>query len=163
MSGFTQIGVGTTANDGSGDALRAAMQAINDNYGSTVRALSTTSLLASEKAAIGYVRLVSDPVAGGIFTASTSGVVDNVSIFPSATVGFFWVRSSSNDAQKTYFYYAQNTPSTRWQITHGLMRHPSVTIINVDKDVVIGDVEHIDKNRLEVTFSTELTGTAYLV
>ena len=92
MSGFTQIGAGSSANDGTGDAIRTAMQAVNANYTSTPRVLSTVSDLASEVAASGYVRVVSDLTTGGSFKAVNSGTPDGVDVFTSATVGWTWQR-----------------------------------------------------------------------
>ena len=92
MSGFTQIGVGSSANDGTGDALRTAMQAVNGNYDRTARALDAVSDLASETAAAGYTRIVRDSDRGGIFKAVNGGTVDNIKTFASATVGWTWQR-----------------------------------------------------------------------
>lgn len=92
MSGFTQIGVGSSANDGTGDALRTAMQVVNSNYTRTSRALDAVSDLATEAAAAGYSRIVNDSDRGGLFYAVNSGTADNVDIFASATVGWTWQR-----------------------------------------------------------------------
>lgn len=51
-----------------------------------------------------------------------------------------------------------NTPSKDWKITHNLNKYPSVTVINNDNQVVIGDVKYIDSNSLIVSFSAEFTG-----
>lgn len=95
MSGFTQIGVGSSANDGNGDALRTAYQAINSNYASTVRAIASTSSLATEAAASGYVRVLYNDLGSQTFVADNSGLtVDSIKVFASATVGWTWVRTS---------------------------------------------------------------------
>lgn len=94
MSGFTQIGVGSSANDGTGDALRTAMQAVNGNYTSTVRAIASTSSLATETAAAGFVRVLYNDLGEQTFAADNSGLtVDNIKVFASATVGWTWVRT----------------------------------------------------------------------
>lgn len=95
MSGFTQIGVGSSANDGTGDALRTAMQSVNSNYTSTVRAIASTSSLATEAAAAGYVRVLYNDLGAQTFVADNSGLtVDSIKVFASATVGWTWVRTS---------------------------------------------------------------------
>lgn len=95
MSGFTQIGVGSSANDGTGDALRTAMQSVNSNYASTVRAIASTSSLATEAAASGYVRVLYNDLGAQTFVADNSGLtVDSIKVFASATVGWTWVRTS---------------------------------------------------------------------
>ena len=53
---------------------------------------------------------------------------------------------------------AVNMPSKTWEINHNLNKYPSVTVINNDNQVVIGDVQYIDKNNLTVSFSAEFSG-----
>jgi len=92
MSGFTSINVGTTANDGTGDSLRASQQAVNSNFLTAVRTLSAVADLSTEAAASGYSRIVQDIERGGLFKAVNGGSSDNVDIFTSATVGWTWQR-----------------------------------------------------------------------
>ncbi len=92
MSGFTQINVGTTANDGTGDSLRVSQQAVNTNFLTAARSLSAVTDLSSELAASGYSRIVQDLERGGIFKAVNGGTVDNINIFASATSGWTWQR-----------------------------------------------------------------------
>lgn len=99
MSGFTLINVGTTANDGAGDSLRVSQQIVNANYSSTVRALATTSDLASETAATGYVRVVYTGARAGIYLATETGATPNgITEYASATVGWIWVLQNFLDA-----------------------------------------------------------------
>jgi hypothetical protein len=103
MSGFTLINVGAAANDGTGDSLRVSQQAVNSNYSSTVRTLATTSDLASEAAAAGYSRIVSDLDRGGVFKAVNGGAANNGTIFASATVGWTWQRIYDGDVFAKWF------------------------------------------------------------
>lgn len=103
MSGFTQIGVGSSANDGTGDALRTAYQAINSNYTRTGRALDSVADLSTEDAAAGYLRIVNDSDRGGLFKAVNSGTVNNGTIFSSATVGWTWQRVYQGDVFAKWF------------------------------------------------------------
>lgn len=101
MSGFTQIGVGSSANDGTGDALRTAMQAVNLNYASTVRALATTSELNTENAAAGYIRIVYTGTRAGVYVATESESSPNgITEYASATVGWIWVLQNFLDAAR---------------------------------------------------------------
>ena len=61
------------------------------------------------------------------------------------------------DGDKNY-ETAIHMPSKDWEITHNLNKYPSVTVINNDNQVVIGDVQYIDKNSLTISFSAEFTG-----
>ena len=63
----------------------------------------------------------------------------------------------NKDGDKHY-EVAVNMPSKEWEITHNLNKYPSVTVINNDNQIVIGDVVYIDKNSLTVAFSAEFTG-----
>ena len=65
-----------------------------------------------------------------------------------------------NKSGDSYYEELVNMPSKVWEINHNLNKKPSVTIINNDNQVVIGDVEYIDKNNLKVSFSAEFSGKA---
>ena len=97
MSGFTLINVGAAANDGNGDSLRVSQQAVNSNFLTATRSLSSVASLASESAASGYTRIVQDLDRGGIFKAVNGGTVDDGVVFASATVGWTWQRVYDGD------------------------------------------------------------------
>ena len=54
--------------------------------------------------------------------------------------------------------YSQN----EWEVGHNLNKFPSVTIVDSGNNIVIGNVEYIDKNNLIIRFSSEFSGKAYL-
>lgn len=60
------------------------------------------------------------------------------------------------------FTFNQAVASTEWQIHHGLNKYPSVMIVDSGNNVVIGDIEYIDKNNVKCTFSSAFSGSAYL-
>ena len=60
------------------------------------------------------------------------------------------------------FTFNQAVASTEWQINHGLNKYPSVTIVDSGNNIVIGDIEYIDKNNVKCTFSSAFSGSAYL-
>ena len=165
MSGFTQINVGTTANDGTGDSLRVSQQTVNDNYGQTVRSLNYTSDLSNETAGDKYTRIVLQGDRSGVYRAKQFNEVPNgVTQYPSAPVGWIWEQVSvSPELPQIYYVHGQTTPDVTWAITHNLMRFPGVTIIDGSKNEVVGNITYINQNSLTVTFSSEQTGTAYLI
>lgn len=61
---------------------------------------------------------------------------------------------------KTYVH-SQDSASNTWNITHGLSKHPSVTVIDSSNKVVIGEVEYIDKNNVKIYFENQFSGKAY--
>lgn len=67
------------------------------------------------------------------------------------------LESSEISGDKNYITEV-NMPSKRWHIIHNLEKYPSVTVINNDNQIVVGDVEYLDTNSLIVSFSAEFTG-----
>lgn len=65
------------------------------------------------------------------------------------------------DADKSYVY-AQNIPSSTWDITHNMGKYPSVTVIDSAGSVVIGEVTYKSTSQLAVTFTSSFSGKAYL-
>jgi hypothetical protein len=60
------------------------------------------------------------------------------------------------------YRHIQMTNSTTWVITHDLGFRPSVTVIDLDGDVVNGDIAYNTNNQLTITFSSAIKGEAYL-
>lgn len=60
------------------------------------------------------------------------------------------------------YIHIQSTPAASWTITHGLGKHPSVTVVDSAQTEVIGDVTYIDANSLRVDFNGGFSGNAYL-
>jgi hypothetical protein len=139
MSGFTQIGVGSSANDGTGDALRTAMQAVNSNYGRTTRALDSVTDLASEAAAAGYTRIVTDSDRGGVFKAVNSGVPDSGLVFGSATAGWTWQRVYEGAIKATWFdVTADGSTDDRDALRLALLAADGKTLSLPDGVIVVG-------------------------
>ena len=63
-----------------------------------------------------------------------------------------------NKTSDKYYEETIKIPSKVWEVVHNLNKHPSVTIINNDKQVVIGDVRYINNNELTISFSAEFSG-----
>lgn len=64
--------------------------------------------------------------------------------------------------EKSRFVYEQPSASTIWYITHNLRFFPNVTIIDSGENSVIGDIQYINENNLQVTFAHSFAGKAYL-
>ena len=52
--------------------------------------------------------------------------------------------------------------SASWVITHNLGRYPSVTVVDDNNKVVVGDVKYNSTNIITITFQTAFTGCAFL-
>jgi len=64
------------------------------------------------------------------------------------------------DQDRTHVH-SQGSPSSTWTVTHSLNKKPSVTVVNSADVVVIGEIEYLDNNRVELTFSSAFSGKAY--
>lgn len=60
------------------------------------------------------------------------------------------------------YRHIQSSNSLTWTITHNLGYRPSVTVIDLDGDVVNGDVTYDTSNQLTLTFAQPIKGEAYL-
>lgn len=49
-----------------------------------------------------------------------------------------------------------------WTITHNLGEYPSVTVVDLQNNVVIGEVDYINANVIRVSFSRPFAGCAFL-
>lgn len=58
--------------------------------------------------------------------------------------------------------HIQGIASDIWTIVHNLNKYPSVTIVDSANDEVEGNVRHISRNQLTVTFSAAFSGRAFL-
>lgn len=60
------------------------------------------------------------------------------------------------------YRFEQQSSSAVWNITHNLGYRPAVTIQDYGQNTIEGDVRHISVNNLTVSFSTGVSGYAYL-
>ena len=71
--------------------------------------------------------------------------------------------AGSGGSGGTYYTHTQGSPVTTWTINHGLTYRPSVTVIQFGTTQIIeGEVIHTNENSCTVTFSTAISGNAYL-
>jgi len=52
--------------------------------------------------------------------------------------------------------------SKTWTVTHNLGKYPSVTVVDGDNNVVVGNVQYITTQQLKITFSIPFSGCAFL-
>ena len=60
------------------------------------------------------------------------------------------------------YVFTQKSPSTIWEITHGLQFIPSITVVDSAGSVVEGDYAYPNENTLIATFIGSIAGKAYL-
>lgn len=61
-----------------------------------------------------------------------------------------------------HYTHVQTVAESTWTITHNLGKNPSVEVVDSAGTVVIGDVNHIDKNTVKIKFNAQFKGKAYL-
>lgn len=64
--------------------------------------------------------------------------------------------------QDKSYVHIQPSASAEWVIAHGLNKMPSVTVEDSAGNHVIGEIEYIDSNNLNIKFSGAFSGRAYL-
>lgn len=58
--------------------------------------------------------------------------------------------------------FVQSVPALVWTINHNLNKYPSVSVVNINNVIMYGDTTYIDENNLQITFSAEFSGKAYM-
>tara|TARA_R110002126_G_scaffold248966_3_gene391888 strand:+ start:167 stop:703 length:537 start_codon:yes stop_codon:yes gene_type:complete len=54
------------------------------------------------------------------------------------------------------------TPLPVWNITHNLGKYPSVTVVDGDTVIVIGNVDYVNSNVVQITFDSAFSGCVFL-
>lgn len=70
--------------------------------------------------------------------------------------------TSSGGAAGAAFTFTQNEATTTWVINHGLGRHPSVTVVDFQGELMLTTFRYLSQNLVEVTFDFPTSGVAYL-
>jgi len=61
----------------------------------------------------------------------------------------------------TTFRYVQATPQAIWTVTHNLGFYPNVSVVDSSGREVVGEINYIDVNTVQLTFSGAFGGEAY--
>lgn len=68
------------------------------------------------------------------------------------------VRETGTDAN---YIHTQSVAATTWTVTHNLNKYPAVMIVDSANSVVIGSINYLSLNSLEVELSALSTGKVY--
>lgn len=69
----------------------------------------------------------------------------------------------SNVTSKDVAIFEQLTPLQDWTIDHGLKTYPDITVVDLNRDEVIGyGVNYVTDDSVVLTFGTPFAGYAYL-
>ena len=69
---------------------------------------------------------------------------------------------SGEIADLVSYRHVQNVLSTEWTVNHNLNFYPNVTVYNSAGAMVEGTVNHTNAVQLKITFSSLISGKAYL-
>ena len=72
-----------------------------------------------------------------------------------------WKRLMSGDYTSS-FKFTQSVAEKIWMIEHNLDKYPSVTTVDDDSQIIIGEVTYMNSNSLLVKFTHAVSGQAYL-
>jgi hypothetical protein len=60
------------------------------------------------------------------------------------------------------YVHDQQVASNSWVVPHSLNKFPSVSIVNTANQVVVGDITYNSLNQLTITFTSQISGKAYI-
>lgn len=60
------------------------------------------------------------------------------------------------------YVHDQISSSSTWNVQHDLNKYPSVTIVDTGNNVVYGNIEYVDKNKLTINFNVAFSGKAFI-
>jgi len=70
---------------------------------------------------------------------------------------------TANQAPEASTYtHAQIVPAQTWSINHGLGRYPAVAVVDSAGTLVLGEIQYLTENAIEIGFSAAFGGKAYL-
>lgn len=64
--------------------------------------------------------------------------------------------------QDANYVFNQRVPAEIWNIAHNMNKFPSVSVVDSGGNVVIGNIDYVDRNNIQVTFNGAFSGSAYL-
>lgn len=73
----------------------------------------------------------------------------------------FMSLSEKNKALTTYVHI-QDGASNVWTIVHNLDKYPSVDVVDSGGTIVMGTIEYLTKNEVQLIFTSQFSGRAYL-
>lgn len=76
-------------------------------------------------------------------------------------IGPIGPQGPQGEGDKAYTH-TQNAPALTWVINHNLGKYPAVDVVDSAGTTFIGDVNYTSINTLEINFSAEFSGQAFL-
>lgn len=70
--------------------------------------------------------------------------------------------TSIADLYKHSHIHTQTVSAATWNVTHNLGKYPSVSVVDSANEEVIGEVEHLTNNSLNIKFTAAFSGKAFI-
>ncbi len=97
------------------------------------------------------------------YVDSIAGSSSNISFNPTSEIFSTTVQGAIEEVRAISKYvHTQSSANILWDITHNLRFYPNVTVVDSGDNFVVGDVQYISTNRLQVTFTHPFAGKAYI-
>ena len=105
------------------------------------------------------LRIASESTLGGVKVGEDLSITEDGAIYVNIET---LAEKLFSEIKDKYYEHRQNAVSKIWKINHNLNKKPSVTVVDSAGSEVIGEVIYIDDNNLELHFSAQFSGIAYL-
>lgn len=63
---------------------------------------------------------------------------------------------------RDYYLHDQQVPSATWVVLHNMNKYPSINIVDIANDIIMGETRYDSLNQLTITFTAAIAGKAYL-
>jgi hypothetical protein len=73
-----------------------------------------------------------------------------------------WITVVPGEAGDLTYVHDQALASAEWEVEHGLLKFPSVMVVDTSGRQIFGDVVFVDSTSVTITFSSTVSGKAYL-
>jgi|688.fasta_scaffold26324_10 hypothetical protein len=99
--------------------------------------------------------------------AAYDNIITGITVSPLNPEQAMITLSKLNAVPITYTYerayiHNQTSPASTWTVAHNLNKYPSVSVVDSAYEEVIGEVEYLTPNTLEVRFTAPFSGQAYI-
>ena len=99
--------------------------------------------------------------------AAYDNIITGITVNPVNPEQAIITLSKLNALPITYTYerayiHNQTAPASTWTVVHNLNKYPAVSVVDSAYQEVIGEVEYLTPNTLEVRFTAPFSGQAYI-
>jgi len=114
-----------------------------------------------------WVQITLTPIQIAQLQAAYDNIITGITVSPINPEQAMITLSKLNAVPITYTYerayiHNQTSPASTWTVAHNLNKYPSVSVVDSAYEEVIGEVEYLTPNTLEVRFTAPFSGQAYI-